>query len=633
MSLLYRVIFASACKNTHHRLVLDALRHTRDANAETWRNLFLYHYEALLKGAKAPDDEFKDFVNHVLHVRDNYWGGALKTAQLWYKLALDALRMHDWKEAAYSVGVLSHYFTDPFMPLHTAQSETEGKVHRPAEWSVAQSYVELQNIIEQDLGGYPNIEVPATSTWLTDLIRYGAEEATKHYETILTHYNLAAGVKDPLKGLDQELKDVIAGQIALAAASFGRVLDKLWAEAKVDPPQKSLAVETLISTSIVPIYWITKKLSSVEDKAAVMAIYDEVQRTGKVVQALPEDERTVRKLHAEQVLKKPLRELDAEKPEPTGQAHGEGAAPRVRSNRAKIFNLPSLLSLPSLPSVRLPTVRVPSLANLRNAGKNAAAKLSMPKLAKPKMPSLPSLAGTKSALSKFAKMPKWGKGKAPPADVDAPDDAEPAAETNEEAAPRKTAVESVLRKAPTTDLDRPKTAGPSAVIRRTDSSEPTPPKPSEPRRDGVGGSRKFYLEVGSRIEDSPSIGPKTARRLEALDIHTVSDLLQADPRKIAERIKASHIDAATVARWQKEAEFVVRVPRLRGHDAQFLVGAGVDDVEDLLGRKAPSLLQEIEDFLATPAGEKLLRNNTRPDTAEVEDWIEAALDARPLTMA
>jgi hypothetical protein len=631
VSLLYRVIFASACKNTHHRLVLDALRHTQDANAETWRNLFLYHYEPLLKGAKAPDDEFKDFVNHVLHVRDNYWGGAIKTAQLWYKLALDALRMHDWKEAVYSVGVLSHYFTDPFMPLHTAQSEAEGKVHRPAEWSVAQSYVELQNIIEQDLGGYPNVEVPATTTWLADLIRYGAEEATKHYETILTHYNLAAGVKDPLKGLDQELKDVIAGQIALAAASFARVLDKLWAEAKVEPPRKSLAVETLISTSIVPIYWITKKLASVEDKAAVMAIYDEVQRTGKVVQALPEDERTVRKAHAEQVLKKPLRELDAEKPEPTGQAYGQGAAPRVRSNRAKILNLPSLLSLPSLPTMRMPTVRVPSLAAMRNAGKNMAAKVSMPKLSKPKM-NMPSLAGTKSVLSKL-RMPKWSKGKTPPPDVDAAKEAELEAATKDEAAPRKKAVESVLRKAPTTDLDPPKSNAASPSIRRTDPPSPTPPKPTEPRRDGEAGSRKFYLEIGSRIEDAPSIGPKTARRLEALDIHTVSDLLQADPRKTAEQIKASHIDAATVARWQKEAEFVVRVPRLRGHDAQFLVGAGVDDVEDLLGRKAPSLLQDIEDFLATPAGEKLLRNNARPDLNEVDEWIEAALDARPLTMA
>ncbi|MCE9603359.1 MAG: DUF4332 domain-containing protein [Planctomycetia bacterium] len=627
MSLLYRVVFAAACKNTHHRLVLDALRHVRDPRADVWRDLFLFYYETLLKGAKAPDDEFKDFVNHVLHVRDNYWGGAVKSAQLWYKLALDALRNQDWKEAVYSAGVLSHYFTDPFMPLHTAQSESEGKVHRPAEWSVAQSYVELQNIIEQDLGGYPHVEVPATTTWLADLMRYGAEEATKHYETILEHYNLSAGVKDPLKGLDQELKDRIAGQIALAAGSFASVLDRLWAEAKVEPPQKSLTVETFVSTAIVPIFWITKKLTDVKDKAAVMAIYDEVQRTGKVVQTLPEDERVVRRLHAEQVLKKPMKELDAEKPKSTGTEYGKGASPRTRSNRARIVKLPSLFALPAMPRMRMPTVRVPSFA----AMKSAAGKMHMPKLSKPSI-GMPSMAGAtsgaKAALAKLGKLPKWRKTKTAEAEAGVA----PEAET----AKVKKPAESILRRTPpTTDLDAPRTSTqtPSATIRRTDPPGETPPKPSDARREGTGTQRKFYLEIGSRIEDAPSIGPKLARRLEAIDIHTVSDLLECDPRQTAPLLKASFIDAALVARWQKEAEFVCRVPRLRGHDAQILVGSGVDDVEDLLGRKAAPLLEEIEEFLTTQAGEKILRGNARPDLAEVEQWLEQAHDARPLLTA
>ena len=84
-----------------------------------------------------------------LHVQDNYWGGAVKTAQLWYKLTVDALKLGDWKEAAYSAGVLSHYVSDPFMPFHTGQTEAEGKVHRACEWSIAQSYVELRNILRQ----------------------------------------------------------------------------------------------------------------------------------------------------------------------------------------------------------------------------------------------------------------------------------------------------------------------------------------------------------------------------------------------------------------------------------------------------------------------------------------------------
>ena len=168
MSLLYRVLFAAACKNTHHRLALDALRHLRDPRAETWRNIILQHHDAYLKGSKAPDEQFKDFVNHVLHVRDNYWGGALKTAQLWYKLTLQALKNEDWRDVAYSAGVLSHYFSDPFMPFHSGQTEAEGKIHRAAEWSIAQSYVELQNIIEQDQGGYPLVETNDSPTWLSD---------------------------------------------------------------------------------------------------------------------------------------------------------------------------------------------------------------------------------------------------------------------------------------------------------------------------------------------------------------------------------------------------------------------------------------------------------------------------------
>ncbi len=70
MSLLQRVLFAAATKNTHHRLALDALDQLRHEQAERWRHTLLYYYEAYLKGSKAPDDEFKDFQNHVLHVQE-----------------------------------------------------------------------------------------------------------------------------------------------------------------------------------------------------------------------------------------------------------------------------------------------------------------------------------------------------------------------------------------------------------------------------------------------------------------------------------------------------------------------------------------------------------------------------------
>src|SRR5262245_10124081 len=123
MSLLYAVVFASRCRSNHHRLALDALRDLRAPDANEWQNLLLYCHEEYLKGAKAPDDEFKDFKNHVLHPRDKYWGGAIEACEEWYRRTVRALQKKEWDQAAWSAGVLSHYYVDPLQPFHTHQTE------------------------------------------------------------------------------------------------------------------------------------------------------------------------------------------------------------------------------------------------------------------------------------------------------------------------------------------------------------------------------------------------------------------------------------------------------------------------------------------------------------------------------
>lgn len=606
MSLLFRVLFAAACRNTHHRLALDALRHLRDPRAETWRNLFLEHHDAYLKGSKAPDDQFKDFQNHVLHVRDNYWGGAIKTAQLWYKMTLNSLRNQDWRDVAYSAGVLSHYVTDPLMPFHSGQTEAEGKVHRAAEWSIAQSYVELQNIIEQDLGGYPNVVAGDSPSWLADLIRDGADAGNAYYETLIEHYNLELGVKNPPLGLDQECKDCIARQIALAAATVATVLDRLFAEAAVEPAVFNPSLKGFVQTLTIPAKWVTQKLQDAKDRAQVQAVFDDVQLNGKAVAALPEDEKVVRRLHAEQVLHTPLRTLDAQKAAPTGTKHGTGATPRVRSNRARIF---TGVEIPKLPSVRVPKLSTPKLS----LPKVSLPKWKVPKLALPKLPklSLPKLT-RKTASAEAAESP-----------------------ATEEKPLLKTAIDSPPRPARRTDVDAPhnsSTAKPPAksasLMRRTDEAEAAPPPPAESRRPA--GEGKFYLTPDAPVEDAPSIGSKTAKRLESLGIHTVNDLLECDPVLTSKKLNSSFLKPETIAKWQQQAVFVCRVPNLRGHDAQMIVGCGIDDVEALVRQQPKELLEDVERFLTTSEGEKVLRGGTPPDLEEVTDWITWARQARPL---
>ena len=117
MDTIVAILRAAHCKSTHHYFAIDALDEVQSNRGKSLANLLLANYGDYLKGAKDPDNVFKDFENHVLHVRDGYWGGAAKTAEKWLQKCNTLLASGNWKESAYAIGVLSHYFTDPFMHI------------------------------------------------------------------------------------------------------------------------------------------------------------------------------------------------------------------------------------------------------------------------------------------------------------------------------------------------------------------------------------------------------------------------------------------------------------------------------------------------------------------------------------
>lgn len=123
MNLLFRVLHAAHARGTHHKLAFDGVDRIGGSEAEPWKRAFLKHADQLMLGAKAPDDEFKDFTNHVLHPRDDWWGGAPTAARSWYQKLVDALVAKDWPLATYRAGVLTHYLSDPLQPFHTGQTE------------------------------------------------------------------------------------------------------------------------------------------------------------------------------------------------------------------------------------------------------------------------------------------------------------------------------------------------------------------------------------------------------------------------------------------------------------------------------------------------------------------------------
>ncbi len=490
MSLLYSVVFASRCRSNHHRLAVDALRHLQSPHAEDWRNLLLHYHTEYLKGAKAPDDEFKDFKNHVLHVRDGDWGGAVEACEEWYRRTVRALMVEDWKQAAWSAGVLSHYYVDPIQPFHTHQTEEEGVIHRAVEWSFSKSYKTFQDILEAG-GGYPSVTRPSGDKWLAEMVRAGAMASNPHYETVIEHYDFEKGVKDPPAGLDKELRAVIARLIGHAAIGFSRILDRAFEEAAVKPPKIGGTLQAFFLTLEMPIQAVLKAMDDVNARREVEAQYEEFRRTGKVRTTLGEDDKVVRALYAAEVMKTPLSSLDAQWPREIG---------------AKVGQRASALTAPAKPK-RLPPPELPA------------------------------------------------------------------------GAPRAKA-------------------------------EKTTPK--------------FMLDGAAPVEKAPSIGPKTAKRLEAAGVRTIADLLALKPEDGQRDIGARHISAQTIRDWQAQALLACTVPGLKSREAQALVACEVRDAQALVSANASYLTERIAQWGLSDEGARAWGSAPAPSADDVATWIERA---------
>lgn len=155
------------------------------------------------------------------------------------------------------------------------------------------------------------------------------------------------------------------------------------------------------------------------------------------------------------------------------------------------------------------------------------------------------------------------------------------------------------------------------------------------RRDSVRGSSqwKFHLDVDSPVVDAPAIGPKMAAKLEAIGIHTVGGLLGAKADAIATRLAEKSVTEQLVAEWQRQAMMVCRVPNLRGHDAQLIVGTGLQTAEELANQNLATYFEKVVQFASSKAGLRILRGTEVPSRDEVQDWIHWAQNCRAFRAA
>ena len=381
MNLLFRIVYAAHATGTHHKLALDALRYLDNPQAKAWRRLFLSEAEVYLEASKIPDKEFKDFKNHVLHVGDNFWGGAPEKVESWYRMLVRALEDGAWGEAVWAAGIMSHYYTDPIHPFHTAQSTAENEIHRAVEWSISKSYDSLWQTAARLEP--PPITIGTEQTAIKDHVIAGAELSNSHYETLISHYDFGRGVVEPTEGLDAVARAVVSDLLRYAAVGTARLIDRALAEAAAEPPEVNLTAQTVVAGLKIPAKWVTRRLTDAADRRQVEAMFDELTETGRIEETLPEDDRQVRDLYTAEVLAR-KRETLAEKrahrrrenPLPQGQIpklksaagkNGTAAEPlaslrrRLKAVEAPLATKPEDTSAADAPAPAppLPTITVP----------------------------------------------------------------------------------------------------------------------------------------------------------------------------------------------------------------------------------------------------------------------------------
>ncbi len=217
--------------STHHHFALDAITLIDTAAGHRLGRRLLRHPIDYLRGSRDPDVRFRDYHNHVVHTDAGYWGGAPRVAHVWYDRLVRRLRDRRWSSAAHAAGVLTHYVSDPMMPLHTADCPVGAVLHRPIEWSICRGYESLRARWQADpdrligrLGDGPG--------FLGEAILRAAQAAGHHRRVLLDDYDLTLARRDAAAGLGPDAAAVAAQMIGLAITTLARVIERAAADAE-----------------------------------------------------------------------------------------------------------------------------------------------------------------------------------------------------------------------------------------------------------------------------------------------------------------------------------------------------------------------------------------------------------------
>lgn len=295
MNRLHALVRKTHCLGTHPLFAIDALQSIHSDPGKRLAAWLLHHHRDYLRGSVDPDLRFRDYHNHLIHVHESYWGGAPRVAEQWYRRLQKYLRTERMRDAAHAAGVLSHYVSDVIQPLHTVSSDREALIHRPMEWSIEQCYErilethrERRTVVVLHLSDDPG--------WFGSMMLHLAQFANQRSALLLDRYRFEDGVRNPHDGLDEVSVACLGELFGLAHTAIAQVLQRAASETescaghpipRCGSGNFTTGARLFGATLRIPLMRWKRWTRRRAERASILALADEYERTGELVEWLP----------------------------------------------------------------------------------------------------------------------------------------------------------------------------------------------------------------------------------------------------------------------------------------------------------------------------------------------------------
>ncbi len=188
--------------NTHLFIASEAMGAITN---QSWYDAFALYAAEVLAGSTTPDQEWQDWDNHLYYPETGEYN-APWAAEHWFNMTRDNFSAGNWEDGFFAVGVMTHYFADPCIPVHTDEY-----------WD---GHVGYERDINENLGTL-DLEVP-TEVLIENVSQFVIDCATyshQYYDTVRAAYdnNDSRSLDDPtIKALTEDcLSMAINGCLSL----------------------------------------------------------------------------------------------------------------------------------------------------------------------------------------------------------------------------------------------------------------------------------------------------------------------------------------------------------------------------------------------------------------------------------